>query len=467
MIAENLQKLINIKSDIKNAINGKGGSVGERFEDYAPAIENLPSGGGALNPFDLGEDTIFVDFTGDVLFKASPEEIMEWTDFSAVPVPNHSDMNLRFVKWTHSIDELKDGTWHDVGALYESTDGTTVQFDILGEPGVEQSIALTFDAVGSLTVNWGDATIDVYTATSVSQVINARHTYSEKGQYTVKFSGVPIRRIEPSTPTAGKITGTLIIGGGNAFYSGTTLYTDTVVVLEDIKIFPAQYLYTAKALIINTENLVSPLATANKYAPNARFIIMKNYASFDGIYYNGNDLQTLSVDQSLCQDYAASTKRIPNSKVLQRVQFRPNSLAPAINAIAKNIKIIKNYKLEPSQTTMPGNMGDSWFLELVNSEDAFDHCTTFSSAGFRNCRKIKYLKFSNLTNIPNRVFEDCVSLETIDFSGSTAVPTLASTGAFLRCSAKFLIPDALYDTWIAATNWATMYALAPNRFVRV
>lgn len=45
-IAENIQTLRSIKSDIKNAITDKGGSVGNDFKTYAHAITNLPSGGG-------------------------------------------------------------------------------------------------------------------------------------------------------------------------------------------------------------------------------------------------------------------------------------------------------------------------------------------------------------------------------------------------------------------------------------
>lgn len=45
-IAENIQTLRSIKSDIKNAIIQKGGSVTDAFGTYAQAITNLPSGGG-------------------------------------------------------------------------------------------------------------------------------------------------------------------------------------------------------------------------------------------------------------------------------------------------------------------------------------------------------------------------------------------------------------------------------------
>ena len=45
-IAENIQTLKSIKSDIKNAIIQKGGSVTDAFGTYAQAITDLPSGGG-------------------------------------------------------------------------------------------------------------------------------------------------------------------------------------------------------------------------------------------------------------------------------------------------------------------------------------------------------------------------------------------------------------------------------------
>ena len=45
-ITENIQTLRSIKSDIKNAIIQKGGSVTDAFGTYAQAITNLPSGGG-------------------------------------------------------------------------------------------------------------------------------------------------------------------------------------------------------------------------------------------------------------------------------------------------------------------------------------------------------------------------------------------------------------------------------------
>jgi hypothetical protein len=44
-----------------------------------------------------------------------------------------------------------------------------------------------------------------------------------------------------------------------------------------------------------------------------------------------------------------------------------------------------------------------------------------------------------------------------DFSHHTAVPTLANTNTFtgIPTDCKIIVPDALYDEWVAATNWST------------
>ena len=57
-IAENIQTLKSIKSDIKNAIIQKGGSVTDAFGTYAQAITDLPSGGGNEDLIDLIERDI-------------------------------------------------------------------------------------------------------------------------------------------------------------------------------------------------------------------------------------------------------------------------------------------------------------------------------------------------------------------------------------------------------------------------
>ena len=56
------------------------------------------------------------------------------------------------------------------------------------------------------------------------------------------------------------------------------------------------------------------------------------------------------------------------------------------------------------------------------------------------------------------MFYGCTSLEIIDMTGSTGVPTLSYSVNFSNTNNtyKIVVPDSLYDTWIAATNWASI-----------
>ena len=59
--------------------------------------------------------------------------------------------------------------------------------------------------------------------------------------------------------------------------------------------------------------------------------------------------------------------------------------------------------------------------------------------------------------IGDNAFNYCYALIKCDFSQATAVPTLSNTSAFhaINKICKIVVPDNLYDQWIAATNWST------------
>ena len=61
-----------------------------------------------------------------------------------------------------------------------------------------------------------------------------------------------------------------------------------------------------------------------------------------------------------------------------------------------------------------------------------------------------------IKTIGNMSFYSCYSLVKYDFSQCTAIPTNEG-GTFRNINAicKIIVPDSLYDEWIAATNWST------------
>lgn len=80
------------------------------------------------------------------------------------------------------------------------------------------------------------------------------------------------------------------------------------------------------------------------------------------------------------------------------------------------------------------------------------------NSAFSVCQYIREVIFgSGIAQIGGSAFSQATSIHTLNFSTATIVPTLADTNAFYKIpsTCKIIVPDALYDEWIAATNWST------------
>lgn len=77
---------------------------------------------------------------------------------------------------------------------------------------------------------------------------------------------------------------------------------------------------------------------------------------------------------------------------------------------------------------------------------------------FTGCTSIKRIKmnassYSWGTNMLN----GCRALELVDMTGSTGIPQLSNVNSFANTNDTYtiVVPDALYDDWITATNWSS------------
>ena len=87
--------------------------------------------------------------------------------------------------------------------------------------------------------------------------------------------------------------------------------------------------------------------------------------------------------------------------------------------------------------------------------DLVDGCYT---GMFMNCTSLKRIKMNASTGgLSWGMLNGCTSLELVDMTGSTGAPWL-DTSVFENTNDtyKVVVPDSLYDTWIAANNWASI-----------
>ena len=78
---------------------------------------------------------------------------------------------------------------------------------------------------------------------------------------------------------------------------------------------------------------------------------------------------------------------------------------------------------------------------------------------FNGCTSLKRIKMNaSSESWGESMFDGCTSLELVDMTGSTDVPQLENVNNFSKTNDtyKIVVPDSLYDTWIAATNWASI-----------
>ena len=73
------------------------------------------------------------------------------------------------------------------------------------------------------------------------------------------------------------------------------------------------------------------------------------------------------------------------------------------------------------------------------------------------CLSLATIKIlGSVTTVGAYAFASCPLLKVIDLRYCTTVPTLSNTNAISNNTGlQIIVPDDLYDTWKAATNWTT------------
>jgi hypothetical protein len=85
-----------------------------------------------------------------------------------------------------------------------------------------------------------------------------------------------------------------------------------------------------------------------------------------------------------------------------------------------------------------------------------DSVISIGDAAFYYCYSLASVVIpESVTSIGDSAFINCTGMVFCDFRAAKSVPTLGGTSVFSYSSCKIVVPDSLYDTWIAATNWST------------
>ena len=87
-----------------------------------------------------------------------------------------------------------------------------------------------------------------------------------------------------------------------------------------------------------------------------------------------------------------------------------------------------------------------------------DGVTSIGSLAFDERKGLTSVTIPNsVTSIGNHAFSGCSNCAIFDFRRSTSIPSLGNVWVFSNMpnNREIIVPDNLYDDWIAATNWSS------------
>ena len=481
--------LTDFLTDVADAIREKEGSIApinpQAFSARILALQTGGSGGGASA---AAGAVNFRDYDGTILHSYSKDEFLALTEFPQLP--SRTGLMCQGWNWTYgnAFVYVEEHGVLDIGATYITSDGKTRFYIKVSDAIKTISIKLTIDIANGLDIDWGDG---INESVSDKGSLTLSHTYDMAGNYVIGLNVAASAKLSIGTS-----------GTSSSYYT-----------------FPApcyNMLYKVE-IGERTEVLNRAFSTCYQLSsvtiPNGvnlgQYTFNECYSLSSAIIPNGSSLNAYAfyycyalssvsipngvarINQNIFSEcYSLSSVAIPNSvtsidmrafsgcRSLSSITF-PKSVTFGTSAFYGCNALRTKTITDKTNTIESGILNNRYFLdsiEIPNSvtkidSSAFegdyvlfsieipDSVTSIGQTAFRNCRSLPSIRIPNgVTSINANTFYGCSCLVLVDFRAHTSVPTLASTNAFtsIASTCKIVVPDELYDEWIAATNWSSV-----------
>lgn len=365
----------------------------------------------------------FYDYDGTCVHAYTVEEAQALSELPAGP----EHPGLVFQGWNWSLEGVKGLTRAmNIGAMYTTDDGTTRLYITLHEGRTSPMLGVGVN--GTVTVDWGDGTEpDVLTGTSVSATKwTPNHAYAASGDYVIR----------------------LTVDGEMAFTGDSSGYAHIMrnASVSD-KINYAYQRSLRKVEIGENVTTISKFAFNECYNLDA-VVTHKGVELPDGYGMQRSGIHAFVIPSG-CDNIGNycfnSTPRLRVVSLPEGTTYGQDTFDGS--AVQTLIDVLPLYKV----CYQSGKLVAATISENAASieDSAFYQCYALSTPLFIP---------PSVASVGTYAFYQCYSLSYIDFTQHTAVPALSNTNAFQGCPSdcKVRVPAALYDEWIAATNWSTM-----------
>ena len=404
-ISDTIQSMYNNVDSAYTSLASKGATIpaNKNLANLADSIDSIQTGGGGPS----GEDVLFYDYDGTVVQSYSKADFLALT---AMPEnPTHTGLVAQ--GWNWSLADAKtyvtDYGKLIIGQMYKTASGLT-EFDI----ELNAVTGLTFSFGMSGNIDWGDGT------TTTNQW---SHTYANYGKYTITYGGTTLPdSVFRQNPLYGQYNytcvavrvGELITSIGKSFGGCLNLKTVTL---------PSGITSIAEELFRRTYNGLVSITIPNTVTTIGSDAFSVCYA-----------LESVSLPSSIT---SIGSSAFSSCYALKSITI-PDGITTINSAFLYDCCALSSVVIPSSVTSISGNV-------LYQS---------YSLKG--------YFSLPNVASIGSQFFYKCGGRLTLDFSQSLSIPTLADTYSFntsygINALLKIIVPDALYDTWITATNWSS------------
>lgn len=302
-------------------------------------------------------------------------------------------------------------------------DGKTYLYIKIAE---RKEVTLNFSQTVSkgVTIDWGDGSP---TQTSIYTDVYSAHTYADKGEYVISLNPA-----DGCTLDLGVKSSSYYVLGKTEDYNNTGYMLQAVEIGKGVKEIATYAFQECWAL----SNVIIPMGVTR----------IGSYAFSMCI-----SLTNLSLPDSITRIDSYAFRRCYALKNI----IIPDSIAQIDSYAFEDCYNLISAKL-PLTTTI---INDSTFNSCYNLKniDIPDNVTNVGSSAFYKCYSLEKLVFkTTLQYLRSNAFGLCKGMRCIDFSNSTYVINLENKNSFssIASDCRIVVPDSLYDAWIAATNWS-------------
>ena len=368
------------------------------------------SGGGGGSAAVSPKEVNFYDYDGTCVHAYTVAEAQALSELPAGP----EHPGLVFQGWNWSLEGVKGLTRAmNIGAMYTTDDGTTRLYITLQEGRTSPMLGVCVN--GTVTVDWGDGTEpDVLTGTNVSTTQwTPNHAYAAPGDYVIRLTvdgEISFRGTNSENQRGHILRHASVADARNVTYQAALSRVEMGSGISQIYAHAFSCCYALESVTIPCG-----ITTIGANAFNQCYAL-KTVSIPDGMEYIYNN--------AFYYCYSLTTMSLPEA--VENIG----------TGVFSNCHILKS-------ATLPNNVA------------------TLSSGVFGSCYVITSMFIpASVTSVPNGMFNGCIGMAFYDFTSHTAVPTLSNTNAFtgIPADCEIRVPAALYDEWIAATNWATYAA---------